>query len=72
MNKTVAHLRTRLGQLERYQLLLKLDRAELEALLLNKRLVEEQLKFKTMNCGYSCGSSTPDVARRTIVELLGR
>ncbi len=52
MHKTNADLRTRLEQLERYQLLLKFDHAELEALLLNMRLVEEQLKFETMNCGY--------------------
>ncbi len=63
MDETNARLRTRLEKLERYQLLLKFDHAELEVLFLHKRLVEEQIRFETMNCDYSrqlklFGSST--------------
>lgn len=53
MDETNVRLRARLEELERYQLLLKFDHAELEVLLLQKRLVEGQLKLEAINCSHS-------------------
>ena len=50
MTKNIARLRIRLKQLERYQVLLKSDHADLEVKFLKKRLVEEQLKSERMSC----------------------
>jgi len=52
MSKDVARLRSRLKELETYQVLLKSSRAELEVLFLKNRLVEDQLKWE-VNCRYT-------------------